>query len=437
MVRNYNPKFLIPIRLLFNFIAGALFLILVSGCGSQRLLSRQIAAQLASQHTSSHFTGLYLIDAKTGEQLYSQHADKSFTPASVTKVFTLYAALTELPEFVPALRVGYSADTLFISGTGDPSALHPDLQDSTAIDFVSAASTVIAIPPPFKDEAWGPGWSWEDFDQYYAADRSAMPIYGNILRMWHTGENLAVNPTIFRDSISEEPGNFARRWNTNFFTRVPELGDTLDIPFRTTTDLELQLWSAATGNTIAKGPWPSSVPLKNLPGISRDSLCQRMMEVSDNFLAEQLMIMVSAQLGDTLGFTLARNHLLETSLKDLPQQPRWVDGSGLSRYNLFTPRTVVYLLKKMYTEIPEARLFNLMAKGGGNGTLQAWQNNTQTPYLFGKSGSMGGVQNLCGYLRTPTGRTLIFAFLNNHIAGAGLPVKQHMHKVIQHIYNTY
>jgi D-alanyl-D-alanine carboxypeptidase/D-alanyl-D-alanine-endopeptidase (penicillin-binding protein 4) len=400
-------------------------------------LAKQIDQELDEQQYASHFSGFYLMDAETGEDIVTYHADKAFTPASITKVFTLYASLTKLPEFVPALRMGYAGDTLFISGTGDPSAMHPDLQDSTAVNFLRKETAIIALPAPFSESPWGPGWSWEDFDQYYSPERSTMPIYGNILRLWNVEENLVANPMFFIDSITDKQGYFGREWKQNHFTRIPESGDTIDIPFITNTDLELKLWSEATGKTISKGSWPAPIPLKSLPGISRDSICKRMMEVSDNFLAEQLMIMVSAELGDTLGFEIARNHLLENSLKDLPQTPRWVDGSGLSRYNLFTPRTVVYLLKKMHSEVPEAQLFNLMAKGGGNGTLKQWQNDNNTPYLFGKSGSMGGVQNLCGYLKTRSGKTLIFSFMNNHITGPGLPVKQRMHEIIHRIYETY
>lgn len=435
---NYNPLHRLgALYLKSNFLFGVLLVMFLLGCAPKRRLVKQIHAQLTPTPSMTHFSGLYVIDAVTGESVFSQHADKSFTPASVTKVFTLYAALRELPEFVPALRIGYSGDTLFISGTGDPASLHPDLKDSTAVQFIRSGTTVISIPAPFKDAAWGPGWSWEDYDQYYSPDRSTMPIYGNIVRMRRIGDSLAVSPKLLSDSIREDKGIFARQLHRNLFSRVPESEDTLDVPFISNPDLELKLWSAATGKTISKGSWPAPIPLKNLPGISRDSLCRRMMQVSDNFLAEQLMLLVSAQLGDTLGFTIARNHLLETSLKNLPQPPRWVDGSGLSRYNLFTPRTVVYLLKQLYAEIPESRLFNLMAVGGGNGTLRQWQNNAESPYLYGKSGSMGGVQNLCGYLKTRAGRTLIFAFMNNHITGPSLPVKERMHGIIQHIYQTY
>ncbi|MBK7098528.1 MAG: hypothetical protein IPH58_09450 [Sphingobacteriales bacterium] len=38
--------------------------------------------------------------------------------------------------------------------------------------------------------------------------------------------------------------------------------------------------------------------------------------------------------------------ILKTDFKNIPQLQAWVDGSGLSRYNLFTAKDFVYILKK-------------------------------------------------------------------------------------------
>ncbi len=60
--------------------------------------------------------------------------------------------------------------------------------------------------------------------------------------------------------------------------------------------------------------------------------------------------------------------LLKTDLKDLPQKPRWVDGSGLSRYNLFTPKDFVFILNKMKNEFGIERI-KIIFPTGGRGTL--------------------------------------------------------------------
>lgn len=47
-----------------------------------------------------------------------------------------------------------------------------------------------------------------------------------------------------------------------------------------------------------------------------------MMHISDNFLAEQLLIMASSNLSDTLNTNKAIKYILKTDLGDLEQQPR-------------------------------------------------------------------------------------------------------------------
>ena len=56
-------------------------------------------------------------------------------------------------------------------------------------------------------------------------------------------------------------------------------------------------------------------------------------------------------------------------LVDLPQKPSWVDGSGLSRFNLFSPRDFVSVLIKLKNEFGMDRMKKILPTGG-SGTLK-------------------------------------------------------------------
>ena len=85
--------------------------------------------------------------------------------------------------------------------------------------------------------------------------------------------------------------------------------------------------------------------------VSYDTLYTRMMVNSDNFMAEQLMLRVGSVTEGKYSVAQAIKYSLEYYISDIPQKPRWVDGSGLSRYNMFSPKSISFLLKKMYDEI--------------------------------------------------------------------------------------
>jgi D-alanyl-D-alanine carboxypeptidase/D-alanyl-D-alanine-endopeptidase (penicillin-binding protein 4) len=76
-----------------------------------------------------------------------------------------------------------------------------------------------------------------------------------------------------------------------------------------------------------------------------------MMHESDNLFAEQSLLMVSNEVLGVMDDVKIIDTLLKTDFADLPQKPRWVDGSGLSRYNLFTPKDFVVILHKMQTAL--------------------------------------------------------------------------------------
>lgn len=420
------------------FILGALAVLLsLSGCSPVRKVNRHLGRHFQNESRSNQFTGILLVDAASGDTLYSLNARKYFTPASNVKLFTFYAALKTLPNRIPALKYARYGDSIYVLGTGDPSALHPDLMDSTALNFLRGFPHISMINTNLLDPAWGPGWSWDDFDAYYMPGRSAFPVHGNILRLVGHPDTLVVSPPIFRDSLAPRTTGRARSPLRNVFLRTPSPGDTLDIPLRISSKLERDLWAAFSGRAIHPAENLPPIPLETLPGMASDSLYAKMMKESDNFIAEQLMLLVSGMQSDTLSFQAARDRVLREFLPGIPQRPRWVDGSGLSRYNLFTPESIVYLLDRLYREFPEPRLFALLAQGGQDGTLEHWYREGASPYVFGKTGSLSNNHNLSGYLVTRSGKRVYFSIMNNHFTEPTARVKEKMQDILQWVRANY
>ena len=404
-------------------------------CASTARIARHLDRTWDTPGMDYQFTGLLMIDADSGDTLYTRNAKKAFTPASNMKLFTLYAAIKTLPEQAPAMKYAYRGDTLVVAGTGDPSALHHELRDSTALEFMDKAPHVAMANTHMKSLVYGPGWSWDDFDRYYMPSRSAFPIYGNVVKI-AAANTLRVVPDILKDSVIAEAHMFRRAPETNLFFVNPTLGDTLEIPFVTDPAVERRFWGKALGKPVYATEYPMD-SLQTLYGIPTDSLYERLMKESDNFIAEQLMLMVSTTLGDSLSFERARNYALDSLLSDLPQQPRWVDGSGLSRYNLVSPEAIVHLLGKLYREIPRERLFKILAAGGQAGTLEGRYKDGPQPYLYGKTGSLSNNHNLSGYLLTRSGKTVIFSFMNNHYQQPTSQIASRMERVLKWVRDQY
>ncbi|TKD62555.1 D-alanyl-D-alanine carboxypeptidase [Flavobacterium sp. ASW18X] len=162
-----------------------------------------------------------------------------------------------------------------------------------------------------------------------------------------------------------------------------------------------------------------------------------MLRKSDNFLAEQLMLTSAAYQTDSMSFDAMRNYLLKTRLQGILEEPLWVDGSGLSRYNLFTPTSVVQLLGKMHKELDSTRLFSLLPIWNANGTISNTPQNRESNFIYAKSGSMGGVSNLAGYLRTKKGNLLYFSLMNNNFRRPSSAIREEMYLLLEQLYSTY
>jgi D-alanyl-D-alanine carboxypeptidase/D-alanyl-D-alanine-endopeptidase (penicillin-binding protein 4) len=139
--------------------------------------------------------------------------------------------------------------------------------------------------------------------------------------------------------------------------------------------------------------------------------------------------MCAATVFDSLNTERIIDHVKKSYLADLPDRPVWVDGSGLSRLNLFTPRTLVALWQKIYQEVPRERLFSLLATGGKTGTLKNMY-KTDPPFVFGKTGALSNNLNQSGYLVTLSGKTYIFVMMNNNFTRPTAEIRQEMARLI-------
>ena len=426
------------IRSLKFIFSYGLIITLLGACASQKYSKLAKAIELSSgpNETKRHFSGILIYDPISGDTLYSKNSKKYFTPASNTKIFTLYTALKILPERIPALKYAIKNDTLYIEGTGDPTAFHPYFQDSTAFNFLKGYSNISLYSGNFADTKFGPGWAWEDYDWYYAPERSALPLYGNVISV-HNAGSLSVQPAYFRDSVQQTAHSRNREIDRNLFYFQSSRTDSIEIPYRTTEMLTKSLLEHSLGIEIANEQKAFSESKGILSGIPSDSLYTRMMHLSDNFLAEQMLVLSSSVLSDTLSTEKARDHILENYLSELRQAPRWVDGSGLSRYNLFTPESIVHVLHKMYLEIPRERLLNFFPAGGVSGTLVDWYPGDPKPYIYAKTGTLGNNHCLSGYLITKSGKILIFSFMNNHFRISNNEIKMQMQRIFEWVRDNY
>ena len=413
-----------------------LFFTFIIGCsGTKRSVQKSTQKILASKFYSNQFTGFLVVNPENKDTLLNVNSEKYFTPASNTKIFTLFSVLELLPDRIPALKYIEQNDTLYFEGTGDPSLLHSYFQNNKTIDFLSNYKNLALHLNNFGEEKYGPGWAWEDYQYYFQPEKGPLPMYGNVTTLYNT-PSLQVTPAYFKDSIVSIDFKRNRALEQNRFYFSATRKDTLETPFRTDAMLTQILLENVLQRKVRFSTQMPTGEKKLVYSVSSDSVYKRMMHESDNFLAEQLLLVAASTLSDTLSSTAVRDYILSNALADLEQTPRWVDGSGLSRYNLFTPESIVHVLSKLYRTISRERLFDFFPKGG-KGTLKDWYAGDPEPYLFAKTGSVGNTHNISGYLITKSGKTLIFSFMNNHFKHPSSEVKKQMEQIFEEIRDTY
>jgi serine-type D-Ala-D-Ala carboxypeptidase/endopeptidase (penicillin-binding protein 4) len=142
---------------------------------------------------------------------------------------------------------------------------------------------------------------------------------------------------------------------------------------------------------------------------------------SDNGIAEALLLMIAHEKVGVFRPEVAIDSLKELWKYWLPDPLEWVDGSGVSRYNMFTPRTLVAVLQQLKQKLSWEVLSAYMPQGGATGTLKAYPDLVN---VYAKTGTLRHNHNLSGYWVNAKGKHYAFSILVNHFTTPTAEVRQ-------------
>jgi len=396
--------------------------------------------------TSAHL-GISIYEPANGKFWYNHQGNKYFVPASNTKLFTCYAALKYLGDSIVGIKYKETEDTLFIMPVGDPTFLDAEFTNQPVFDFLKKSNKPIAISTSlWKENRWGNGWAWNDYNDDYAAERSVMPMYENLAIFKNDAQKIVVMPSCFSDKIvrhmspgmQDAPASIKRdiSSNTFFVSGNGRLEKPVNIPFYTANDsILIHLLADTLHKNIYESYSLDNHPdeWKDLYSQPTDSLLAITMHRSDNFFAEQTLLMVSTRLTGVMNDEKIIDTLLNSAYKELPQKPHWVDGSGLSHYNLFSPQDFVLLLGKLKDDFGMERIKNILPTGG-TGTLRNYY-HSEAGFIFAKTGTLSGVVALSGFLYTKKNKLLIFSVLVSNHHTSATDIRKAVEKFIEEVRN--
>ena len=334
-----------------------------------------------------------VVAVETGEVIYAKNAHKLHHPASTTKLFTAATALAKLGsdyQFETTLYTDESTETqaignIYFKGSADPVLQSNDivkLCDTLVQTGIKLIHGDIVVDETYFDNVReGPGWMWDDKPLRI----SALSIR-NVEPDAKTGSRAIACGHLLKTILMQKGINIGGQVTTG---NVPP-----------------------DARSIAKHlspPLADIIKLMNKP--------------SDNWIAEMLFKAIGAEVkGEPGTWKKGRetvDEFLGEIMEELPAH-RFVDGSGLSRYNLLNAELLTKLLIYMYHN------FELMPEymaslpiAGVDGTLK---NRMQGMYaekvLRAKTGTLSGVSALSGYTKTADGEVFAFGILISHYVGS-------------------
>jgi serine-type D-Ala-D-Ala carboxypeptidase/endopeptidase (penicillin-binding protein 4) len=445
-------------------------------------LVRKINSVMADSRVQRAKSSAVVLDATTGERVYSRNGIVPRIPASNTKILTAAAALETLGERFTFHTDVFRRDNLvngvlygplYLKGYGDPTTRQSDFaalaRQVKVAGITKVAGRLVVDSSYFDHVRYNPGWSTGYAADYYAAEISALTVSPNadfdsgtvIIRYapGRTGQRAKIttipaaaaayldikNLTTTSAKGTSTTFSASRRHGSNTITvrgRVPVGRSagywqiTVDKPelyagavFR--AELAKQKIKVVASTVIG------TTPLSNRKRVARDrsmtlaNLLVPFMKLSNNMHAEALTKTMgrvkhgSGSWRSGLAVTTSYLRRIHVPMEGLSL----TDGSGLTRQNQITGRALTKLLYKARKEPWFGSFYRSFPVAGNRerlvgGTLRNRMNHTRAAgNARAKTGTLTGVTALSGYVTGADGRKYVFSMLSNYSWGTPRPVE--------------
>jgi D-alanyl-D-alanine carboxypeptidase/D-alanyl-D-alanine-endopeptidase (penicillin-binding protein 4) len=471
----------------------ALFVLAAAACPLLSAdLESQIKALIARSPTAaSAYWGIEIADVSTGVPLFELNQNNFFVPASNTKLLTSALTLSRLgPKFTlettvqavqPADPDGVLSCDLILKGAGDPSLKTDDIESLATQVFDRGVrrieGAVIGDDTFFLWEPYNPGWSIDDAVEGYGAPISALTLNDNSVTLHVSPDGVALDPplpifTIDNRIQTDEaiparihyerlPGSsLLHVWGAiHARTADPEIPLAVDDPARYAALALLdalqrrgiQVTGKAESRHLLPGikAEPGAEPAREPPNapVAAPLVLARhesppliedlrvTEKTSQNLHAETYLRLVAAQKSGNqapasraAGLSELRAFMTRAGIDQ--KQYSLQDGSGLSRLNVITPHALVALLVYMARSARSEAWNTMFAVGGTDGTLEhRMKSKKMKGRVLAKTGSLGHVSALSGYVTNTTGKRYAFSILVNNFNGPAADIRDVIDKI--------
>jgi D-alanyl-D-alanine carboxypeptidase/D-alanyl-D-alanine-endopeptidase (penicillin-binding protein 4) len=425
--------------------------------------------------------GIIALETRSGTALYERNSGERFLPASTAKLVTGSVALARLGpgfRFTTEVRAngplveGELQGDLVLRGGGDPLLGAADLDDAAAAVARAGvrriAGDVRIDSSYFEAKHYGDGWSVDDIPFDYMPVLSALSLDENAVHLTVAPGANAGDPALVhapRSLVPILPANaaalpagpcgdaaFPFRLVNRATTSAPGAQETLALsrePCATIAvsgaiprgsaleeldaavpDPEAYALAvfraalAARGITLGPPAGGNDAPAAVLWTHASEPLSELLAGFwypSDNLIGEALLRSLGAARGgppgtDAAGLALEREQQAAWGIP--PRDIDLADGSGLSRYDLATPRALAGVLQADWNGPYRDLILDALPVAGVRGTLaHAFIGTPLERRVFAKSGSMTHVSALAGYLATERHGAVTFAILVDDALG--------------------